>query len=162
MYTPVFNGVLVVILKKGKHASPAEILEIESFLQRWQPCLKKKDDELSAEKALTELNKTAEEEEEEDEVTKLLRGSVEANPNRYKKGSIEHCWATASQTLGIYCTLVTEPDTEGQLTKLIQESALGPGLKGTTGNFGDQLTYFSILPIIIYLSMNLITSMFAF
>ena len=70
--------------------------------------LEKKDDELRAEKALTELNQGADEEE-EDEVTKL--------PCR--DPWIQGVQATASQTLGIYCTLVTEPDTEGQLTKLI-------------------------------------------
>ena len=61
------------------------MLEVESFNQRWQPCLKKKDDEIAADKALNEINMKNAEEEEENEVSKLLRGAVEANPNRYTK-----------------------------------------------------------------------------
>ncbi|CAK8997919.1 unnamed protein product, partial [Durusdinium trenchii] len=128
LYTPTFNGAASAVLKKGgKQSSPAEMLEVESFNQRWQPCLKKKDDEIAADKALNEINMKNAEEEEENEVSKLLRGAVEANPNRYTKGSIEHHWATASQTLGIYVTILTEPDTESQLTKLILQSPVGLG-----------------------------------
>lgn len=137
LYTPTFNGAALAVLKKGgKQSSPAEMLEVESFNQRWQPCLKKKDDEIAADKALNEINMKNAEEEEENEVSKLLRGAVEANPNRYTKGSIEHHWATASQTLGIYVTILTEPDTESQLTKLILQSPVGKGeIQGTTGIF---------------------------
>lgn len=124
---------MVATLRKGKQVSPAEILEVESVAQRWQPCLKKKDDEASSEKALTELNANVKDDE-EDDVTRMIRGSVDANPNKYKKGSVEHHWATASQTLGIYCTLLTEPDTESQLAKMIQQSPVGKGeVQGTSG-----------------------------
>ena len=125
---------MVATLRKGKQVSPAEILEVESVAQRWQPCLKKKDDEASSEKALAELNSNVKDDAEEDDVTRMIRGSVDANPNKYKKGSVEHHWATASQTLGIYCTLLTEPDTESQLAKMIQQSPLGKSeVQGTSG-----------------------------
>lgn len=54
MFGTTFNGALVAVMKRGGGArsNPAEILEVESFSQRLQQCIRKKDDELAEEKAL--------------------------------------------------------------------------------------------------------------
>ena len=125
VFGTVFNGAIVAVMKKGGgsgKANVAEILEIESFQQRLQCCVRKKDDELSAERALD--SEMVDKVEEEDEVTRLNRGSIIPQPGRYQKGSSEHLAATAAQSLAIYVNLVPEPDTQKALEKAIQNSPL--------------------------------------
>ena len=127
---------MVAVMKKagGARANPAEIMEMESFNQRWTACVRKKDDELSAEKALDDVAMNAVEQE-EDEVTKLNRGSIVPQPGKYAKGSQEHLAATAAQSLSIYVSFVHEPETQGGLAKAIASSPLGrDSVQGQPGN----------------------------
>ena len=127
MFGSVFNGTMVAVMKKagGARANPAEIMEMESFSQRWAACVRKKDDELSAEKALEDVTMSSTAEQEEDEVTKLNRGSIVPQPGKYAKGSQEHLAATAAQSLSIYVSFVHEPETQSGLAKAIASSPLG-------------------------------------
>ena len=121
----------------GSKTNVAELLEIESFQQRLQRCIRKKDDEQSAERAL-DSNMTDKAEEEEDEVTRLNRGSIIPQPGRYQKGSSEHLAATAAQSLAIYVNLVPEPDTQKALEKAIQNSPLSKdSLSGQPGRLSE-------------------------
>ena len=87
LYTTTLNGPLIALLKKGKGANQLELLEIETFSLRWKACVAAKDNELAAEKA---LYKAAEEEQDEqDECTKIAQGSVAPQPSKYPKGSAE-------------------------------------------------------------------------
>ena len=107
----------------GSKSNPAEVLEVESFSQRLQQCTRKKDDELAEEKA--QLGITESKEDEEDEVTKLNKGTIPAQPGRYAKGSQEFMAATAAQTLAIYVSLLPEAETINALAKQISNSPLG-------------------------------------
>ena len=121
----------------GSKTNVAELLEIESFQQRLQCCIRKKDDDQSAERAL-DSNMTDKAEEEEDEVTRLNRGSIIPQPGRYQKGSSEHLAATAAQSLAIYVNLVPEPDTQKALEKAIQNSPLSKdSLSGQPGRLSE-------------------------
>lgn len=106
------NGPLVVLLKKGKGVSPLELLDIETFNVRWQPCLAAKNNELAAEKALYQQDgKNAK----EDVCTQIAEGSLAPQPSKYPKGSREylgfkpqtldvlltHCYAFDCQVYGI-------------------------------------------------------------
>ena len=142
---------MVAVMKKagGARANPAEIMEMESFNQRWTACVRKKDDELSAEKALDDVAMNAVEQE-EDEVTKLNRGSIVPQPGKYVKGSQEHLAATAAQSLSIYVSFVHEPETQGGLAKAIASSPLGrDSVQGQPGNLNHYqvkvLTFFRSL-----------------
>ena len=118
----------------GSKTNVAELLEIESFQQRLQCCIRKKDDEQSAERAL-DSNMT---DKVEDEVTRLNRGSIIPQPGRYQKGSSEHLAATAAQSLAIYVNLVPEPDTQKALEKAIQNSPLSKdSLSGQPGRLSE-------------------------
>ena len=142
-----FNGAIGAVLKKGGgsgKANVAEILEIESVQQRLQCCVRKKDDELSAERAL-DSDMVVDKVEEEDEVTRLNRGSIIPQPGRYQKGSSEHLAATAAQSLAIYVNLVPEPETQKALEKAIQNSPLSKdSVTGTPGppslRFSDKIS----------------------
>ena len=134
MFGTTFNGALVAVMKRGGGArsNPAEILEVESFSQRLQQCIRKKDDELAEEKAL--LGETNQPQDEDDEVTKLNKGAIPAQPGRYAKGSQEFMAATAAQTLAIYVSFVPEADTLNSLAKQIRDSPLGKtSIQGQSG-----------------------------
>ena len=143
---------MVAVMKKagGARANPAEIMEMESFNQRWTACVRKKDDELSAEKALDDVAMNAVEQE-EDEVTKLNRGSIVPQPGKYVKGSQEHLAATAAQSLSIYVSFVHEPETQGGLTKAIASSPLGrDSVQGQPGNLNHyQVKVFIFFPSLV-------------
>ncbi|CAK9030116.1 unnamed protein product, partial [Durusdinium trenchii] len=84
LYSVTLNGPLVVLLKKGKGVSPLELLDIETFNVRWQPCLAAKNNELAAEKALYQQDgKNAK----EDVCTQIAEGSLAPQPSKYPKGS---------------------------------------------------------------------------
>ena len=143
---------MVAVMKKagGARANPAEIMEMESFNQRWTACVRKKDDELSAEKALDDVAMNAVEQE-EDEVTKLNRGSIVPQPGKYAKGSQEHLAATAAQSLSIYVSFVHEPETQGGLAKAIASSPLGrDSVQGQPGNLNHyQVKVFIFFPSLV-------------
>ena len=52
LYTTTLNGPMIALLRKGKGASPLELLEIETFSLRWKAAVAAKDDEIAAERAL--------------------------------------------------------------------------------------------------------------
>ncbi|CAJ1354075.1 unnamed protein product [Effrenium voratum] len=134
LYTTTLNGPLIALLKKGKGANPLELLEIETFSLRWKACVAAKDNELAAEKA---LYKAAEEEQDEqDECTKIAQGSVAPQPSKYPKGSAEHWTATAAQQVAIYVSLRAEPPTQSAVARAVGDSGLNGDLRGVQGKSG--------------------------
>lgn len=136
MFGTIFNGALVAVMKRGggSRSNPAEMLEVESFSQRLQQCIRKKDDELAEEKALLGETVNQPQDEEDDEVTKLNKGAIPAQPGRYAKGSQEFMAATAAQTLAIYASFLPEADTINSLAKQIRDSPLGKtSIQGQSG-----------------------------
>lgn len=118
---------------------------MESFSQRLQQCTRKKDDELTEEKAQLGIAESKEDEE-DDEVTKLNKGTIPAQPGRYAKGSQEFMAATAAQTLAIYVSLLPEAR---QSTLWQRKSATAPSaLKASKASPGT-LTDLA-LPILFY------------
>ncbi|CAK9076470.1 Uncharacterized protein SCF082_LOCUS36862 [Durusdinium trenchii] len=119
LYSVTLNGSLVVLLKKGKGVSPLELLDIETFNVRWQPCLAAKNNELAAEKALYQQDgKNAK----EDVCAQIAEGSLAPQPSKYPKGSREHFVATAAEQVQIYVSLVPEPATMAGVAKVVKES----------------------------------------
>ena len=136
VYGTDFNGALVAVMKRGggSRANPAELLEVESFAQRFQQCTRKKDDEFAEEKALMGETFKQAKDEEDDEVTKLNKGTIPTQPGRYVKGSQEFMAATAAQTLAIYASFLPEADTINSLGKQISNSPLGKtSIQGQSG-----------------------------
>lgn len=87
LYTTTMNGPMIALLRKGKGASPLELLEIETFSLRWKAALAEKDNEIAAERALEGKQKDEKMEEEKDECQKIALGSVQAEPSKYQRGS---------------------------------------------------------------------------
>ena len=87
LYTTSLNGPMVALLRKGKGASPLELLEIETFSLRWKAAIAAKDNEIAAERALEGKQKDTEMEEEKDECKRIANGSVQAEPSKYQRGS---------------------------------------------------------------------------
>lgn len=87
LYTSTMNGPMIALLRKGKGASPLELLEIETFSLRWKAAVASKDNEIAAERALDGKQKDEEMEEEKDECQKIALGSVQAEPSKYQRGS---------------------------------------------------------------------------
>jgi hypothetical protein len=136
VFGTIFNGALGAGMKRGggSRSNPAEMLEVESFSQRLQQCIRKKDDELAEEKALLGETVNQPQDEEDDEVTKLNKGAIPAQPGRYAKGSQEFMAATAAQTLAIYASFLPEADTINSLAKQIRDSPLGKtSIQGQSG-----------------------------
>ncbi|CAJ1372633.1 unnamed protein product [Effrenium voratum] len=139
LYTTTLNGPLIALLKKGKGANPLELLEIETFSLRWKACVAAKDNELAAEKA---LYKAAEEEQDEqDECTKIAQGSVAPQPSKYPKGSAEHWTATAAQQVAIYVSLRAEPPTQSAVARAVGDSGLNGDLRGVQGKSGVMIHF---------------------
>ena len=119
------NGALMVALKKNiQKPNPLEIVEVETFQLRMQDCIKQKDVEQAAEKAMTGAGQD-EADVSGDEVQKIMKGRGSA-ASAYAKGSEEHFTATAAELLQIYTSFYPEPQTEAAFVKLVQESPLGP------------------------------------
>ena len=89
LYTSTLNGPMIALLRKGKGASPLELLEIETFSLRWKAAVALKDNEIAAERALEGKQKDQEMEEEQDECKKIALGSVQAEPSKYQRGSAQ-------------------------------------------------------------------------
>ncbi|CAJ1409610.1 unnamed protein product [Effrenium voratum] len=139
LYTTTLNGPLIALLKKGKGANPLGLLEIETFCLRWKACVAAKDNELAAEKA---LYKAAEEEQDEqDECTKIAQGSVAPQPSKYPKGSAEHWTATAAQQVAIYVSLRAEPPTQSAVARAVGDSGLNGDLRGVQGKSGVMIHF---------------------
>ena len=58
LYTTTLNGPMISLLRKGKGASPLELLEIETFSLRWKAAVAAKDNEIAAERALDSNKRT--------------------------------------------------------------------------------------------------------
>ncbi|CAJ1384953.1 unnamed protein product [Effrenium voratum] len=129
LYTTTLNGPLIALLKKGKGANPLGLLEIETFCLRWKACVAAKDNELAAEKA---LYKAAEEEQDEqDECTKIAQGSVAPQPSKYPKGS----------AVAIYVSLRAEPPTQSAVARAVGDSGLNGDLRGVQGKSGVMIHF---------------------
>ena len=132
LYGTTLNGPLVQAVKKGRNASPMELLEMETFSLRLKACEKERENEVMAEKALRDEVVAAETEETEE--SKLASGKLAPVPSKYQRGSVEHWTATAAQQLNVYVSLLTEPDTQAGLEKLISESPLSrSSIEGEVG-----------------------------
>ena len=83
MFGTIFNDALVAVMKRGggSRSNPAEMLEVESFSQRLQQCIRKKDDELAEEKAL--LGETVNPRQDEEDVEVTTRTVRERIPGVY-------------------------------------------------------------------------------
>ena len=89
LYTTNLNGAMIALLRKGKGASPLELMEIETFSLRWKAAVAAKDNEIAAERALDGKQKDQEVEEETDECKKIALGSLQAEPSKYQRGSAQ-------------------------------------------------------------------------
>ena len=86
LYGTTLNGPLVQAVKKGRNASPMELLEMETFSLKLKACEKERENEVMAEKALRD--EVAPAETEETEESKLASGKLAPVPSKYQRGSV--------------------------------------------------------------------------
>lgn len=132
----VLNGCFIAVLKsKGKSRHPTDLMELESFKLRWDACEVQRKKDVAADKsAPCDDDDDDMGEPEDDDVAKMSKGILAANPGKYPKGSVQHMTANASQLLNIYVSLQSEPVSQGALAKLVAESNLSHGsVSGRSG-----------------------------
>ena len=130
VYLKQYDNVIRQAIKPNSH--PEILQESEIIQEAWKRVTNSRENEIAEEKALLQKETIVEDEEEEGEAGghESLLKHARKTPNTLPQGSPQYWRAIANQTVGMYCTFLTEGNTAASVISSLQQLNLPPGEVG--------------------------------